>query len=112
YRTIERLCPAVLDRATATAVQVHSMTHRHRFAEAVGLGRQALGELGITVPAGDQLGAGLDPPFGYWYQWLDNTDAADDLARPDLTDPTLLAASRLINVTLTAAYFAGDPATL
>ena len=47
-----------------------------------------------------------------WYQWLDHTEAADDLARPDLTDPTLLAASGLINATLTAAYFAGDPATV
>ena len=55
YRTIERLCPAVLDRADATAVQVHSVTHRLRFAEALRLGRQALRELGITVPAADQL---------------------------------------------------------
>ena len=35
YRTIERLCPAVLDRADATAVQVHSVTHRTRYAEAL-----------------------------------------------------------------------------
>ena len=37
YRTIERLCPAVLDRADATTVQVRSLTHRTRFAEAIGL---------------------------------------------------------------------------
>jgi signal transduction histidine kinase len=112
YRTIERLCPAVLDRAEATAVQVRSVTHRTRFAEAVGFGCQALGELGITVPAADRLSAEVDHRFGSWYQWLDHTEAADDLARPDLTDPTLLAASGLINATLTAAYFAGDPATV
>ena len=112
YRTIERLCPAVLDRADATAVQVHSVTHRTRFAEALGLGRQALRELGITIPAADRLAAELDHQFGYLYQWLDHTEAAGDLARPDLTDPTLLAASGLINATLTAAYFAGDPATV
>ena len=47
-----------------------------------------------------------------WYQWLDHTEAADDLARPDLTDPALLAASGLINATQPAAYFAGDPATV
>ena len=112
YRTIERLCPAVLDRADATAVQVRSVTHRNRFADALGLGRQALRELGITVPAADQLAAELDRQFGYWYQWLDHTEAAGDLARPDLTDPALLAASGLINATLTAAYLVGDPATL
>ncbi|HWN62650.1 MAG TPA: hypothetical protein VNO25_18505, partial [Streptosporangiaceae bacterium] len=112
YRTIERLCPAVVDRADATAVQVRSVTHRTRFSEALGLGLESLRELGITVPAADLLAAELDHRFGYWYRWLDNTEAADDLARPDLTDPTLLAASRLISTTSTAAYFAGDPATV
>jgi predicted ATPase/signal transduction histidine kinase len=112
YRTIERLCPAVLDRADATAVQVRSVTHRTRFAEALGLGLESLGELGITVPAADRLAAELDHQAGYWYQWLDHTDAAGDLARPDLTDPTLLAASGLIGATSQAAYFAGDPATV
>ena len=110
YRTIERLCPAAADRADATAVQVRSVTHRTRFAEALGLGLESLRELGIAVPAADRLAAELDHQFGYLYQWLDHTEAADDLARPDLTDPALLAASGLINATLPAAYFAGDPA--
>ena len=65
YRTIERLCPAVLDRADATAVQVRSLTHRSRFAEAVRLGLESLRELGIAVPAADQLAAELDHQFGY-----------------------------------------------
>ncbi|HEY2489699.1 MAG TPA: hypothetical protein VGI37_09345, partial [Streptosporangiaceae bacterium] len=112
YRTIERLCPAVPDRADATAVQVRSLTNRNRFAEALGLGLKSLRELGITVPAADQLAAELDRRFGYWYQWLDHTEAAGDLARPDLTDPTLLAASALLYATLAAAFFAGDPATV
>ena len=77
----------------ATAVQVHSLTHRNRFAEAVGLGLDSLRELGITVPAADRLPAELDHQFGYLYRWLDQTDGADDLARPDISDPTLLAAS-------------------
>ncbi|HEX6521959.1 MAG TPA: AAA family ATPase [Streptosporangiaceae bacterium] len=112
YRTIEQLCPAVPDRADATALQVHSVTNRTRFAKALGLGLESLRELGVIVPAGERLAAELDHRFGYLYQWLDHTEAADDLARPDLTDPALLAASGLINATLTAAYFAGDPATV
>jgi signal transduction histidine kinase len=112
YRTIERLCPAVLDRADATTLQVRSLTHRTRFAEAIGLGVESLRELGITVPASDRLAAELDHQFGYLYRWLGHTDAADDLARPDLTDPALLAACGLINATPTAAYFAGDLATV
>ena len=112
YRRIEGLCPAVLDRADATAVQVHSVIHRTRYAEAVGLGLESLRGLGITVPAADRLAAELDHRFGYLYRWLDHTEAADDLARPDLTDPTLLAACGLINATSGAAYFVGDLATV
>jgi len=112
YRTIERLCPAVVDRADATAVQVFSVMHRTRYADALGLGLESLRELGVTVPAADRLAAELDHQFDYLYQWLDHTEIADDLARSDLTDPTLLAACGLINATLTAAFFVGDPATL
>jgi predicted ATPase/signal transduction histidine kinase len=111
YRTIERLCPAAVDRASATAVQVRSLTHRTCFAEAVGLGRQALGELGITVPPADRLPAELDRRVGQLYQWLDHTEAADDLARPDLTEPALLGAARLIYAVLPSAFFAADRAT-
>ena len=44
----------------------------------------------------------LDHQFDDLYWWLDHTDDADDLARPDLTEPTLLAATRLINAVLPA----------
>ena len=110
YRTIESLCPAVVDRADATALQVHSVTHRSRYAEALRLGMESLRELGITAPATDQLAAELDHQFGFWYEWLDHTEATGDLARPDLTDSALLAASGLINATQPAAFFLGDPA--
>ena len=63
YRTIERLCPAALGRAAATCVQVRSLTHRNRFAEAIGLGLASLRELGIAVPAADRLPAELDHQF-------------------------------------------------
>jgi signal transduction histidine kinase len=111
YRTIERLGPAVLDRADATVVQVHSLTHRNRFTEAVGLGLESLRELGITVPVPDRLSAGLDQQFSHLYRWLDQTETADDLARPDITDPALLAATRLINAILPAAYILTDHGT-
>jgi signal transduction histidine kinase len=112
YRTIEALCATALERAGATAVQVRSLTLRKRFAEAIGLGIGSLREFGITVPAAGQLPDELDHRFGYLYQWLDHTDVADDLARPDITDPALLAATRLLNAILPAAYFAPDHATL
>ena len=109
YRAIEELCPAALDRADATVVQVRSLAHRSRLAEAFGLALASLRELGITVPA-DRLPADLGRQFGYLYRWLDETDVAEDLARPEVTEPTLLAACRLIDAVTLAAYFAADPA--
>ncbi|MCI2422523.1 AAA family ATPase [Saccharopolyspora sp. K220] len=110
YRVIARLCTSAAQRVDATCVQVRSLTHRNRSAEAIELGLESLRECGITVPAADRLPAELDRQFDHLHRWLDHTDAADDLARPDLTDPTLLATSRLINVVLSAAYFVADSA--
>ena len=90
----------MLDRADAMALQVRSLTHRTRLAEAVGVGLASLRGLGISIPPADRLPAELDRQFGRLYQWLDQTEAGEDLTRPDITDPTLLAASRLINAVL------------
>ena len=38
YQAIDGLCATVMQRADATAVQVLSLTHRTRFADAIGLG--------------------------------------------------------------------------
>jgi predicted ATPase/signal transduction histidine kinase len=112
YRTIEQLCLIALDRADATAVQVRSLTNRNRLAEAIGLGLESLRELGVAVPAAGRLPAELDQQFEYLYRWLDHTSAADDLVRPEITDPTMLAAARLVNATYPAAYVAGEYATV
>ncbi|GAA3055644.1 AAA family ATPase [Pseudonocardia yunnanensis] len=110
YRTLERLCPDAIRRADATAVQVRSLTHRKRFAEAIALGLESLHECGIIVPAGDRLDQELDRQYEYLYRWLD-TDISDELTRPEITDPTLLAATRLINAIQVAGYFVADHAT-
>jgi signal transduction histidine kinase len=105
YRAIERLSTTALERADATVVQVRSLTNRKRFADAIRLGLESLGEFGIAVPAADRLTAELDQQFDHLYWWLDHTDVADDLARPEISDPTLLAAARLVMATLPATYF-------
>jgi signal transduction histidine kinase len=111
YQTIEALAPTAVQRGDAAALQVSSLTHRNRFAEAMTLGLDSMRELGIRVPTADRLDAELDQQFGYLYRWLDHTDGADDLARPDITDPALLAATRLIDAVLPATYCVGawDP---
>ena len=65
--------------------------------EAIGLGIESLRELGITVPAADRLAGELDHQFDHLYRWLDHAEAADDRARPDITEPTLLTAARLLS---------------
>ncbi len=110
YRTIEALCTTAMQRGDATAVQVRSLTHRNRFAEAIGLSLDSLRDLGVTVPAADRLPGELDHQFGYLYRWLDHIDGADDLARPDISEPMLLAASGLIQAVLPACYSVPDPA--
>ncbi|GAA1578263.1 hypothetical protein GCM10009827_120000 [Dactylosporangium maewongense] len=112
YRTIEGLCPTAMQRADATAVQVRSLTHRKRFADAFGLGIESLRELGITVPAADRLPIELDHQFEHLYRWLEDTESADELARPEITDPALLATSRLLNAVLPTAYFVADQSTV
>jgi predicted ATPase/signal transduction histidine kinase len=104
YRTIGRLCTTATERAGATAMQVRSLTYRSRFAEAIVLGVESLADLGIAVPGSDRLRTELDGQFGYLYRWLGQADAADEPSRPDITDPTLLAATTLINAVLPACY--------
>ncbi|WUU98827.1 AAA family ATPase [Actinoallomurus sp. NBC_01490] len=112
YRTIEELCTSVLERADATCVQVRSLTHRNRLAEALDLGRRSLRELGIAVPAADRLPAELDRRFESLYRWLERTDSDDATAWPDITDPRLLAVTRVLNTLVPASYFVADQAML
>jgi signal transduction histidine kinase len=109
YRAVEELSPAAVDRAEATAVQVRSLNHRTRFAQAVELGLRSLRECGIAVPAAGGFATGLDAKFDRLFRWLDSTSPGDDLARPEISDPTLLATSRLIDAVLPSAYYLADP---
>ena len=112
YRAIEQMHPTALERADATAVQVRSLSHRTRFADALELGLGSLRECGIDVPAAGGFSARLDPQFDRLYRWLDGGDADDDMARPELAEPRLLATSRLLDAVLPVAYFVADPALI
>jgi signal transduction histidine kinase len=107
YRTIIGLAPGASARR-ATAVQVRSLTHRNRFAEAIELGLRSLRDCGITVPAEERRLGEIDAAFAAVHQWLQDTDVADDLARPDISDPALITAGTLIIAMMPATYFTGD----
>ncbi len=111
YRIIDRLTTSVLQRVDATCVQVRSLTSRKSLTDAIELAVDALCELGVTVPAADGLPELLERYFDYLYRWLDHTDVADDLARPEITDPTLLAVTCLLNAAFPPAHWAGDTFT-
>jgi predicted ATPase/signal transduction histidine kinase len=108
YLMIERLAATALERADATTVQVHSLTHRQRIPEALELGADSLRALGIDLPA-DRSSTDIDAQFEYLYRWL---ETADDLERAEISDPTLLAATRLINALLPAAYLGAELVTV
>ena len=111
YRVVARLCASPTERTDATVVQVLSLTQRGRLTDAIGFGLESLRELGITVPDPDRLAGELDDQFDHLYRWLDRTDAAADLARPAINDPTLIATTRIIDAILPCIYFVGDHAT-
>jgi signal transduction histidine kinase len=111
YRTIAGLGITATQRADATVVQVLSLTQRGRLTDAVSFGLESLGELGINVPGADRFATELDNQFDHLYRWLDHTDGKDDLVRPPITDPTLIATTRLMNAILPCLYFVGDHAT-
>ncbi len=108
YGIVEQLSTAAMQRVDAICVQVVSLTNRKLYTEAIALAVEALRELGITVPAADRLPELLDHYFDYLYRWLDNTNATDDLARPDITDPNLLAVTCLLSAVFPTATFSGD----
>jgi signal transduction histidine kinase len=108
YREIEAVRRGALERPLATPLQVRSLTHRGRLADANELGLQALEECGIDVPSAGELPAMLDRQLETLFRWLGETDEADDLARPDVTDPRLLTASRLLDAMLAPTFFVGD----
>jgi predicted ATPase/GAF domain-containing protein len=111
YRTIEELCSTVMQRADATAVQVLSLTHRTRFAEAIALGIESLRGLGVTMPAADERRGEVDRQLEDVHRWLDDTRTAAELRRAEISDPALLTEGRLLSAMVPAAYFSGDLTT-
>ena len=108
YRLIDRLTTSVTQRLDATCVQIRSLTNRTLYPEAIELAVTALHELGITVPAPDRFPELLERYFQYLYRWLDHLDDTDDLARPQITDPNLLAVTCLFDAVFPTTTFAGD----
>jgi diguanylate cyclase (GGDEF)-like protein len=112
YRDIERLSPGDPARhLAATLVQVNSLTNRNRPREALNLGVDLLRELGCEVPAPERLDREINHRIEALYRWVEDTNEADDLCRPEVDDPRLLAIGALMTRLMAPAYFC-DPGVL
>lgn len=109
YAAIERLDPAPLVLAAAATARIGSLRSRNRQAEAVDLGLTRLTRLGTTVPSGAALTEATDRGIEALRRWIGSTGTEDDLDRPEVTDPGVLARAGIIEAILPASYFAGQP---
>jgi diguanylate cyclase (GGDEF)-like protein len=104
YATIEGRCSDPLDLVDAACVQVAGLTNRARSADAVALGVDLLGRLGMTPP--DDLMAWIGTQLDGVTAWVRSCRPEDALL--PLDDPHLLAVARLVHRMLAAAFLC-DP---
>ena len=105
YRTIDRLATTAQQRAGAVLAQIGSLTNRNHPHAALRLGIEQLQRFGHPVPQPDQLDSDIQRGLAHLYRWVDSGDEADDLSRPELTDPLLLDIAALVNRLTPAAFF-------
>jgi diguanylate cyclase (GGDEF)-like protein len=109
YAAIERRNPTPLELSAAATARIASLPARNRQQDAVDLGVTLLARLGTAVPSPaalpDEIGRGIEA----LHRWLRTTGPEDDLRRPEVTDPTVLARARIIENILPAAYISGQP---
>ena len=95
YRMIEELCPTALERADATrgAGAQPDPPEPFRRGDRAGRASRCASSASPSRPRTASRPSSTASSDDL-YRWLDDTDAADDLARPEIADPALLAASR------------------
>ncbi|MDP9792968.1 diguanylate cyclase (GGDEF)-like protein [Catenuloplanes nepalensis] len=111
YQMLAADGPDPVRHAEAACAQIVGLTNRSRPAEALALGLDLLDRLGVAVARGDALGPGIDTGLDAMYDWLRHGDAEDDLRRPELADPRLVAVARVISRLIPPSFYA-DPVTM
>jgi diguanylate cyclase (GGDEF)-like protein len=104
YRSIDGRSADPLKLVDAACVQVCSLTNRLRPQEAISLGFTVLSQLGFAVPSND-VHAQLSQRVDAMRDWIAGVSVAEDLGRPEITDPVALAASQLISQLTSPAFF-------
>lgn len=105
YQDILDMSPEPHDRIEASRVQISSLTNRNRTEDAIKLGLDLLRQVGWPVPKPDEVEKEIDRELDWCTRWIEETTEADDLSRPDVTDPVVLSAGALISQMIPACFF-------
>ena len=107
YHTIEQLTTDPLDRVEAAVTQISALTDRGQPDRSLRLGEELLRQLGVAVPAPDHIEAEIEDGIAVAYRWS-HALRDDDVRRPELAEPRLLALASLIDRMQPAAYFSNQ----
>ncbi|MGA2929713.1 MAG: GAF domain-containing protein, partial [Solirubrobacteraceae bacterium] len=107
YAAIARRRPDPLEMTPPACIQISGLTNRDHPHEAIVLGLELLRALGLVVPADKDVAAETERGLDEFRQWLITSTEVDDLDRPEVSDPTVIAAASLINRLIPAAFFSG-----
>jgi diguanylate cyclase (GGDEF)-like protein len=99
-----------LDRVESTCVQISSLTNRNRPRDAVDLGLDLLRDLGLHPPGPDEIGPVMEQGLQRLYGWVATGDAADDVRRPQVDDPHVLAVAKVCNRLMPPTFFCDQAA--
>jgi diguanylate cyclase (GGDEF)-like protein len=105
YRSITRRRLEPLAQAATACVQISSLTIRERSREAVAVGLEMLRLLGVVVPTPEQVDTEVERGLDELYRWVADGSEADDLLRPEITDPRVSAIGKLINRMMPPAVY-------
>jgi diguanylate cyclase (GGDEF)-like protein len=109
FQRLAQLDPTPAERTDATLTQISSLTNRNRPAQAIQLGLELLAQLGHPAPATEHLDEVIDRDLDDLYRWVDDGHGPErtvrpETGRPEITDPTTLAAGAVFNRLVAPAY--------
>jgi diguanylate cyclase (GGDEF)-like protein len=109
FARLVQLSPTPDERTDATLTQISSLTNRNCPAQAIRLGLELLAQLGHPAPAAEHLDEVIDRELDDLYQLVDGGHEPEQTGRPEITDPTTLAAGAVINRLVAPTYLHDQP---
>jgi diguanylate cyclase (GGDEF)-like protein len=108
YGGLRSRCTDPLDVTEATCGQIASLCNRGLLRDALTLGLGILAQLGMQPPSGGEAEAVLAQRLDGLYAWIARADVAQESCKPEIDDPSMLAAAKIVGKLLTPAFYC-DP---